>query len=334
MLRPLRPRTALAVAACAVLVAGCGQASAGESDAEVSAVATTTHVADMVRKVAGDRGYVEQFLEPGSDPHEYEPRPSDAAAVAEADVVFRSGGDLDSWLDGVIENAGGDPEVVTLLDTPETVEGKEHGHAHEEEGHDAEEPTDAQEQDDAADPHWWQDPRNGAAAVEAIADALASADPAGAETYRRNAGEYAAELRRLDRQIARCMRGIPEEQRKLVTTHDSYGYFARRYGIEVIGALIPSQSTQAQPSAGEIDALVEQLRSEDVGAIFPESSLDPALERAVAEEAGVEVGDPLWADSLGPEGSSGETYLDALAADATALAEGFVPGAADCRIGA
>jgi ABC-type Zn uptake system ZnuABC Zn-binding protein ZnuA len=123
---------------------------------------------------------------------------------------------------------------------------------------------------------------------------------------------------------------VPVDQRKLITTHDSFGYFARRYDIEVVGALIPSLSTQAQPSAKDVQALVEQIRAEDVNAIFPESSLNPRLERAVAREAGAEVGGALWADALGPEGSDGATYVDAMAADVATLVEGFSGGEVSC----
>ncbi|MBA2567512.1 MAG: zinc ABC transporter substrate-binding protein [Thermoleophilaceae bacterium] len=294
----------VAVAAAAtVTAAGCG---AGEEDsaAEVTAVATTTQVADLVRNVGGERVAVEQFLQPGSDPHEYEPRPSDAAALEDAAVVFRSGGGLDDFLDGVIENAGGDAETVTLIDSATAVR--------------------------ADDPHWWQDPRNAVAAAETIADALAAADPAGAGDYRRNAREYAATIERLDQAIGRCMKRVPAAQRQLVTTHDSYGYFADRYDVEILGALIPSASTEAQPSAGETAALVERIGAERVEAIFPESPLDPDLEQVVADEAGAIVGDPLWADSLGPEGSGGATYVGALASDAEAMVAGFTGDQVSC----
>lgn len=323
------------LALSAALVAGCG-AEDGASEREVSAVATTTHVADLVRNVGGDRVSVDQFLTPGADPHEYEPRPSDAAAVLDADVVFRSGGDLDSWLDGVTENAGGDAELVTLLDAVEAIEDDAQGQADEAQRHADEAGQEGQAAEDegyaAADSHWWQDPRHAIAAVEAIAEALAAADPAGAEQYRRNARHYAAELEQLDEEIARCIQSIPADQRELVTTHDAYGPFAERYDIEVIGAIISSRSSQAQPSAGEIDSLVEQIEAHDVSAVFPESSLNPELEEAVAGETGAAVGDALWADSLGPEGSGAETYIAALASDAEAIAEGLTAGAAGCRI--
>lgn len=292
------------LAVLALVVAGCGSdGSSGGGDGGLRAVATTTHAADFLRAVGGDRVKVRGLLSPTSDPHDYEPRPSDARAVSGASLVVRSGGELDEWLDDVVANAGGDAEVLTLIDHVERL---------------------------GDDPHWWQDPRNVVIAAEAIGEALAQADPDGADEYRANARAYAARVSRLDGEIARCMAGVPARQRKLVTTHDALGYFARRYDVEVIGAVIPALSSQAQPSAGDTDRLVRQIRSEGVETIFPESALNPALEEAIAREAGAEVGKPLWADALGPEGSSGATYLDAMAANADALVRGFTAGERGC----
>ena len=134
------------------------------------------------------------------------------------------------------------------------------------------------------------------------------------------------ELRALDVEIERCMQRVPREKRKLVTTHDSLGYFAERYGLEVIGSVIPSLSTQAQPSAKEVDALVEQIEEQGVKAIFPEAVVSQRLERAISRESGAAVGRELWTDNLGGEGSGAETYVDAMRANADALAEGMSGG--------
>jgi ABC-type Zn uptake system ZnuABC Zn-binding protein ZnuA len=310
-MRPLLASLApvLAVVAAA---AGCGSDSGSGSDADVTAVATTTEVADLVRNVGGERVDVRGLLSPGADPHGYEPRPSDAASIADAAVVFRSGGELDEWLDELVDNAGGDADTVDLIESVETIPG----------GHDEGE----------TDPHWWQDPRNALLAVAAIREALTDADPAGRRVYERNAAAYARVLHRLDQELAACIEKVPAAKRKLVTTHDSLGYFADRYGIEVVGSVLPSLSTQAQASAGDVQRLVEQIRSEGVEAIFPESSVNPDIERAIAREAGAEVGEPLYADSLGAEGSPGETYAGALAADARALVRGMSGGRVDCRL--
>jgi ABC-type Zn uptake system ZnuABC Zn-binding protein ZnuA len=226
------------------------------------------------------------------------------AAVAEADAIFSSGGEVDDWLGEVIDNAGGGAEPVALIDSVKRLND---------------------------DPHWWQDPSNAILALEAIRARLSEADPGGRSIYRRNAARATRRLRALDRAIAACIERVPAAKRKVVTTHDSLGYFARRYGIEVVGAVIPSLSTQAQASAGDVEDLVRQVRREGVEAVFPESSVNPDIERAIAREAGVEVGQALYADSLGPEGSEGETHAGALAADAAALVRGMSGGRADCR---
>jgi ABC-type Zn uptake system ZnuABC Zn-binding protein ZnuA len=266
-------------------------------------VATTTQAADMTRAVAGDRVEVHQILRPGSDPHEYEPRPSDAEAIASATTVIRSGGEVDEWLGSLIEQAGGDAEVTTLIDHVDR-EGK--------------------------DPHWWQDPRNADRATEAIREALTRADPDGAAGYRARAGAYEARLRALDSGIARCVAELPQGDRKLVTSHDALGYYARRYGFTVIGAAIPSLSTQAQPSAAATERLVGQIEREHVAAIFPESALNPKLEEAIARDAGAQVGGGLWADALGPAGSAGATYLGAMAANTRTIVSGLSRGATTC----
>lgn len=302
------PLLLLFAAASATVATGCGDSDSQASGAELTVVATTTQVADFVRNVGGDRVDVHGILGTNADPHEYEPRPSDVGAIGDAPLVFKSGGDIDAWLDELIENAGGDPRVVTLIDSVHRIEG-EHGET---------------------DPHWWEDPRNTIRAVAVIRDALIEADPDGRATYERNAGAYLRRLQALDREIADCMRRVPADKRRLVTTHDALGYFADRYDVEVVGALIPSLSTQAQPSARDINELVDQIRREGVEAIFPETALNQRLENAVSREAGAKVGGQLWADALGPEGSGAETYLDAMRKNTNTMAEGMSGGAVSC----
>jgi zinc/manganese transport system substrate-binding protein len=311
ILRHVPVRAALVlmcIAAPGAAAAGCGDGDSGASGDELTVVATTTQVADYVRNVGGNRVDVHGILGTEADPHDYEPRPSDVGAIADAPVVFKSGGDIDGWLDELLDNAGGDPRVVSLIDSVETINGEA----------------------DDVDPHWWEDPRNAIRAVGAIRDALIEADRSGRETYARNAAAYIRRLEALDRGIANCMRRVPVGKRKLVTTHDALDYFAARYDVEVVGALIPSLSTQAQPSARDIDELVDQIRAEGVEAIFPETALNERLESAVSRESGAEVGGQLWADALGPEGSGAETYLDAMRVNADALARGMSGGAVSC----
>jgi ABC-type Zn uptake system ZnuABC Zn-binding protein ZnuA len=298
-------RFALALSLVLLLVAGCRD-SGSRGDAPGAAVATTTQVADLVRNVGGARVSVDGILRPNSDPHEYEPRPSDATALTQADVVFRSGGDLDKWLDEIIDNAGGNARQVTLIDSVHRI---------------------------GDDPHWWQNPRNAVLAVGAIHDALVTVDPAGKRGYDRRAAAYVRKLQALDGAIARCVDRVPADKRKIVTTHDALGYFADRYGVKVIGAVIPSLSTQAQASARDVDKLVNQIRSEGVEAIFPEASITQKLEEAIGREAGAKVGAKLYADTLGPEGSGAATYLQAMRHNAGALVEGMSGGRVSCDLG-
>jgi ABC-type Zn uptake system ZnuABC Zn-binding protein ZnuA len=295
-------RAVLAALLALALLAGCG---ASDSGTGTEIVATTSQAADLARNVAGDRATVRALMAPNTDPHGYEVRPHDMRALADADLVLRSGGDVDEWLGAAIEGAGGDAPVLTLLDR-------------------------IHKRDD--DPHWWQDPRNAERAVGAIAAALEQADPDGAATYRANAERYTDEIRRLDAAAARCLDEIPPERRKLVTTHDALGYYAARYGLEVIGTVIPSLSTQGQASAGETVALVRTVRATGAPAIFAESSVNPKVEQAVADETGAALGAELWADTLGPPGSDGDTYLKSIAANTRAIAAGLTGGAARCEL--
>jgi len=294
-------RRTLAIAAAALtagLLGACGS-DGGPGDAR-TVVATTTQVADLARAVAGDRAEVRQILRPNSDPHDYEPRPSDVKAVAGATVVLRSGGGLDDWLGEVLDNAGADAEATTLIDA---VRAGRRGRA--------------------VDPHWWQNPRNALAAVRRIRDVLSAADPGGRGEYAANAAGYLARLRGLDAAIARCMRSIPADRRRLVTDHDALGPYAERYDIEVVGTVIPGRTTQAQASAGEVVRLARTIRSSGVRTIFPQGSGNARLVRAVAREAGTSVGPALYADTLGPAGSPGATYTGSLRFNTRALAAGF-----------
>jgi zinc/manganese transport system substrate-binding protein len=288
----------------ALVIAGCGEDdnAAGVGD-RITVVATTTQAADLVRNVGGGRTEVVQLLAPNADPHDYEVRPRDVQAIADADVIVRSGGDVDAWLDEAIEGAGTDAPVLTLIDG-------------------------VQRLDD--DPHWWQDPRNAILAVGEIRAALAKADPKHASTYDANAKTYTAQLRKLDRGVAACIAKVPAAQRKLVTTHDALGYYARRYGIDVIGTVIPALTTDAQPSAGDTAQLIRTIEDTGVKAIFAESSVNPKVEEAIARETGAKIGKALWADTLGPEGSDGATYVRSIESNTAAMVDGFTGGAVTC----
>ncbi|MDX6560935.1 MAG: hypothetical protein QOD65_749 [Gaiellales bacterium] len=313
----LRGRAALAGMALvlALVVSACGGSSSPKASGP-DVVATTTQIGDWARAIGGDAVHVHQILQPNTDPHEYEPRPADVEAVAGAALVFESGDRLDAWMGTVISNAGGSPHVVDLgAQVPVRLAGESGGPGA-----------------SRYDPHWWHDPRNAEAAVAAIRAALVAADPAHASVYRANAGAYLKRLRALDAGIRACLARVPATQRKLVSDHDAFNYFAHRYGIAIVGAVIPSQTTQAQASAADIAGLVRLVHREHVRAIFPESSLSPKLAEQIARETGARADYTLYGDTLGPSGSPGATYLSMEQANADAMLRGFTGGARGCAI--
>jgi len=313
------PRRALLAASLllpALLAGGCGTTKRAGSG-KVAVVATTTQLGDVVRNVGGDAIAVTQILKPNSDPHDYEPRPSDVRASAGAAVVFESGDRLDGWMGRVVSEAGGSPSVVVLAPdhTPHRVAGERDG-----------------PEASRFDPHWWHDPRNVEAVVPVIRDALATANPGARATYERNAAAYLRKLRRLDRGIAACFAAVPPAQRKLVTDHDAFGYFAARYGIRVVGAVIPSQTTQAQPSAKGVAELARLVKAERVKAVFPESSVNAKLAKAIARETGASARYTLYGDTLGDAGSDGATYLTMELHNAASMVRGFTAGTRTCEV--
>src|SRR4029077_7712844 len=263
-----RRATAIAVAALALALLATGCAASGSSDGKLDVVATTTQIGDWARQVGGSAVSVDQVLQPHTDPHEYEPRPSDVEAAAGAKLVFANGDNLDGWIDQVVSDSGSGATVVDLgASVPVRLPGEPSG---------AEAST--------ADPQWWHAPPTAGAAVREIGRRLAAADPGHRRLFERNARAYLAKLRPLAAGPAACSDRVPAAKRKLVTDHDAFGYFARRYGIDVVGAVIPSQTTQAQPSAKDVAALIGVIEREGVSAVFPESSLSPKVAEAIARQ--------------------------------------------------
>jgi ABC-type Zn uptake system ZnuABC Zn-binding protein ZnuA/ABC-type Mn2+/Zn2+ transport system permease subunit len=310
-------RRGLAVAgalAAALLVAGCG--SSGSSSGKVTAVATTTQIGDFVRQVGGNAVDVHQILAPNTDPHDYEPRPDDVTTTAGAKIVFTNGDNLDAWMGKVVSDSGSDAKVVDLgAAVPVNLPGESGG-----------------PEASRYNPHWWHDPRNAEEAVSQIAAQLSQVDPKDRPTFQANANAYLAKLKRLDAGIARCMDTVPPPERKLVTDHDAFPYFANRYGIDVVGAVIPSQTTQAQPNAQDLSNLADLIRKEGVRAIFPESSLSPKLAETIASQTGASSSYTLYGDTLGPAGSTGDTYLHMEQANADQMVKGFTGGNGGCEV--
>ena len=304
---------AAATVLAALIGAGCG-GSSGASSHGVKAVATTTQIADWTRAVGGDLVDVHQILKANTDPHEYDPRPADVQAFANAKLVFTNGDNLDKWSGKLVDEAGGHPAVVDLgNEVPVHLGGEAYG-----------------PERSRYDPHWWHDPSNVVAAVGRIRDALANAKPSNGPSFRRKARTYVRKLEALDRSIRSCLSRIPQPERKLVTDHDAFNYFAKRYGITVVGAVIPSQTTEAGASAKDAVKLADLIKREHVRAVFPESSLSPKLARALAAQTGASSDFTLYGDTLGAPGSAGDTYLKMEAANAGAMARGLSGGTVRC----
>jgi len=306
------------LAAFAVMMSACAPSPAAPAptSAEIQplqVVATTSIVADVVGQVGGERVTVTTLLPIGTDVHTYEPAPQDLAKVAEARLVFVNGAGLEEFLQVLIENAGSADRVVEVSKGIELKdfgahthdhEGEEHSHEGEEHSHEGEEHS-----HEGGDPHTWVDPNNVKIWVENIRAALTAADPAGEEIYRANAQAYLAKLDELDAWVRQQVEQIPPQNRKLVTDHLLFGYFAERYGFEQIGAIIPGYSTAAQPTAQELAAIEDAIREFGVKAVFVGKTINPTLAQRVAEDTGIQlVG--LYHGSLSAAGGEAATYLD------------------------
>ncbi|MFN8457740.1 MAG: metal ABC transporter substrate-binding protein [Anaerolineae bacterium] len=267
---------------------------------KLKVVATNSIVADMVKNVGGDLIDLSYLLPLGSDPHSFQATPQDVAKVAAAHVLFANGMGLEEFLSELIKNAGGQTAAVSLSEGVETRQMSAAEMAAEGE-HQAEHA--------GVDPHTWTTPANAIIFVENIKKALSTLDPANAATYKANAEKYQGQLKELDTWIKAQIETIPADNRKLVTDHAIFGYYADRYGLEQVGAVIPSFSTSAEPSAQELAALEKVIKEQGVKAIFVGNTVNPGLEQRVADDVGLKLM-TLFTESLGPEGSGAETYLN------------------------
>ena len=283
-----------AVLVMAVVAAGCsGEQPAGSGDGPRAAgqglqvVATTTQVADLAANVGGDHIQVTSLLKPGIDAHDYEPSPADIDTLARADLVLQNGVGLEEWLDDTIASSGYDGPVVDTSQgvTLRQVEGE-------------------------PDPHIWQRPGNAQLMAANIERGLATAEPTAAAAFQANLDGYTNQLRALDAEVQRQIDSLANKQ--LVTNHDAFGYYLDRYGLELVGSVIPSFDTSAELSGRDIRDLVAKIKATKVKAIFSETSLPARAAETIAREAGVRVvvgEDALYGDALGPPGSDGDTYL-------------------------
>jgi zinc/manganese transport system substrate-binding protein len=257
--------------------------------AEVNAVASFSILGDMVARVGGDRVAVTTIVGPNADTHVYEPRPSDAAAVAGADIFFINGLGFEGWMDRFVEATDYKGTLVTVSDGVASHEMDEDGEA-------------------VTDPHAWQSLKNGVLYVQNIAKGLCAVDAAGCVAYSTNAEAYAAELSTLDATVREELEAVPADKRKVITTHDAFGYFSEAYGVTFLAP--EGISTDAEPSAADVAKLIVQIKSEGVSALFIENMSDPRLVQQIADETGVKLGGELYADALSAPDGPAPTYLD------------------------
>lgn len=316
-MRMPRGRRALTLAALAcagvVPLAACGTSASPNESGRPVVLATTTQLADLARTIGGPSFAVHQVLRPNTDPHEFEPRPSDVTAAADAKLILTSGLGLDAWADELKRQSG---TTAPLVDVGSTVPVKLAGSG---------------EEAGKTDPHWWHDPTNVVAATTTIERALISADPGGKASIVARSRAYRERVRALDAAMRACLDAVPRAQRKVVTDHDAFAYLLRRYGITYVGAAIPSQSTRAQASAGALAALERTIRRERVKAVFPESSVNRSLAERIARDTGASAQYVLHGDTLGPADGPAGTYIGMEQTNTDALVRGMTGGRRGCR---
>ncbi|HNT74458.1 MAG TPA: metal ABC transporter substrate-binding protein [Anaerolineae bacterium] len=276
-----------------VVLPGC-RGPAAAPDSRLKVVATTTIVGDVVHQIGGEAIDLTVLLSPGSDPHSFSPAPQDVAAISDADVVFINGAGLEEFLTDLLENAGGEAELIDLSQDLALL--KFAGAEHDEGAHEGEHDEGAHEGDEhegehhhEMDPHIWTSPRNVLIWTVSIELTLSRLDAVNAKTYQTNAAAYREELAALDAWIVEQIAQIPEARRVLLTDHLAFDYLAAHYGLEQLGAVVPGYSTAAQPSAQDIAALEDAIRAYAVPAIFVGSTVNPALSQRVAEDTGIQL---------------------------------------------
>ena len=251
----------------------------------LNVVASFSILGDFVRTVGGDRVDVTTLVGPDSDVHVYTPAPSDAKRIADAKLVIVNGLGLEGWLPRLVQSAGSKAQVVTVSAGIVPLK-----------------------LGSAADPHAWQSVPNARIYVSDIANALAAADPDDTEFFRARAKAYLDTLEALDREVREAVAKIPPERRKVISTHDAFGYFAAEYGVQFVAPL--GVSTETEPSARDIAAIIGQIKAQKIPAVFLENISDDRLVRRIAAETGAKVGGTLISDGLTGEKGLAPTYID------------------------
>jgi zinc/manganese transport system substrate-binding protein len=267
---------------------------------KLNVVATFSILADLVKNVGGERVEVKSLVGPNGDAHVYQPTPNDAKMVSDARLVFVNGLGFEGWMARLVKASGTKAAMVTATKGVKPRKMDEGGHAE-------------------ADPHAWQSVPNVKVYVANIYDALAAADPAGKATYAANAAAYLAKLDALDLQVRAAVAAIPVDRRKIITTHDAFGYFGAAYGVAFIAP--QGVSTESEVSARDVAKIITQIRKQNIPAVFLENVTDERLLRRIGEESGARVGGTLYSDALTDDKGPAPTYLDMMRHNVKQLAE-------------
>ena len=275
-----------------------GSATEARAEKKVKVIASFSILGDMVKNVGGDRVEVTTLVGPNGDAHVYQPTPAAAKAVSAANLVIVNGLGFEGWMDRLIQTSGyhGPVVVATQGIKPREMTSEEEEHEH------------GAGQEHKIDPHAFQDLHNGRIYVENIAKGLNSVDPAGTATYKANADAYEAKLADLDKWVKTEFAAIPKAKRRLITSHDAFGYFGAAYGINIMAPV--GFSTESEASAGDIAKLIQQIRKKKITAVFIENVTDPRLMEQVAKESGATLGGELYSDALSKADGPAPTYID------------------------
>jgi zinc/manganese transport system substrate-binding protein len=287
-----------------------------QSAPPVKAVASFSILGDLVRQVGSERVHVEVLVGPGADAHVFQPSPSHARNVGQAQVVFANGLGFEGWMQRLLESAGYQGKLVVVSDGIKTIKAApdpaHHGNKDAAKGNEPGHPRHGD-----LDPHAWQAVTNVITYISNIAKGLCAADAAGCEIYRKNAAAYTTQLQALDTEIKGAWDPIPATQRKLISSHDAFGYYAGAYGVKFLAA--QGMSTDSQASAKGVAQLVRQIKKEQIKALFVESISDPRLIEQIGRETGVKPAGALYSDALTDANGPASTYLAMMRANTLAM---------------
>ncbi|ACB81153.1 periplasmic solute binding protein [Methylorubrum populi BJ001] len=300
------------IAAALLVLGGLAPSLAAAEDAKLKAVATFSILADLVAQVGGDRVAVTSLVGPDADAHGYAPTPGDARKLAEANLIVVNGLGFEGWMERLIKASGSKAPLVVASKNVKTIAGSHDHDDHDHGDHDHGE-------GDHADPHAWQNVANVKLYVANIRDGLTAADPANAALYTANAAAYTQKLDALDAEIRAALAAIPQERRRIITTHDSFGYFSAAYGMRFLAPQGISTDSEAGPK--DVARIIRQIRRDKVPAVFVESIADPRLMQQIARESGAKVGGRIYSDALSAPSGPAPGYLEMMRSNLTAFRE-------------